>query len=90
MDETKNLPKDWFERKKIAADPTISQDTLAVLAKYPVSDVREEVAKNHHTSRKTLDELAKDQFWFVRREVAKNPHTHREVSKNLRIDKQNE
>ena len=83
MGKIKNLPEDWFERKKIAADPNTSQETLAVLADDKDWRVREGVARNHNTSKETLDKLSEDDVIDVRLGVAANSNTSPETLDKL-------
>ena len=64
---------------KLARNPNISQETLAVLATDKNWNVRCRVALNPNTSQETLAILATDEDWDVRRCVERNPNYKKQV-----------
>ena len=74
IEEPNVLELSYGEKLKLAKDPNISQETLAILAADEDSCVRYGVARNQNTSQESLAILATDEDPDVRRCVAENPN----------------
>ena len=75
------------DRKELAGNPNTPPETLTILARDKVWDVRWRVAYNSNTPPETLTILARDEKWRVRYEVAENPNTPPEILTILARDK---
>jgi hypothetical protein len=67
------------QKRDLTKNPNTPPETLSLLAKDEVVDVRWNVAKNPNTPPETLTILAKDENSCVRSWVARNPNTPQEV-----------